>query len=141
VRARLNLIESGRDLFEVTNEDVFPRSETMYETMAEGYRDELEAIRKEIDLEIGVSKPAVLADPMNVFLLWHVHEIPHGDEDAKLIGVYSTREMAEHARERLVSQPGFRDPPEGFEVSAYRLDQDRWTEGIVSETHEDIVRK
>jgi hypothetical protein len=47
-------------------EHVFPKSTTMYETMAEGYRDELEAIRKKIDLEAGNSEPAVPANPIIV---------------------------------------------------------------------------
>ena len=78
---------------------------------------------------------------MDVFLLWHVHEFPDGEEDAKLIGVYSTREKAEQARQRLAVHPGFRELPEGFQVSAYQLDRDHWTEGYVTETHEDIVQK
>jgi hypothetical protein len=78
---------------------------------------------------------------MDVFLLWHVHEFPDGEEDAKLIGVYSTRQMAEEARKRVACQPGFREHPGGFQVSDYRLDRDHWTEGYITETHEDIVRK
>jgi hypothetical protein len=78
---------------------------------------------------------------MLVFLLWHVHELPDGEEDAKLIGVYSTREKAEEARHRVASQPGFREHPDGFQVSDYRLDQDHWTEGYVTETHSDIAQK
>jgi hypothetical protein len=78
---------------------------------------------------------------MQAFLLWHVHEFPDGEEDAKLIGVYSTREKAEEARQRVASQPGFLDHPEGFQVCDYLFDQDHWTEGYVTETHDDIVRK
>lgn len=36
---------------------------------------------------------------MDVFLLWHVHEMPDGEEDAKMIGVYASAEDAEHARQ------------------------------------------
>ena len=78
---------------------------------------------------------------MDVFLLWHVHEFPEGEEDAKLIGVYSTPEHAEQARRRLASQPGFRELPEGFQVSAYRLNQDHWTEGYVTATHDESSPK
>jgi hypothetical protein len=69
---------------------------------------------------------------MVVFLLWHIHAKPDGEEDAKLIGVYSSQKKAEEARERVVSQPGFRDFPDGFQIDAYELDQDHWAEGFVT---------
>jgi hypothetical protein len=34
---------------------------------------------------------------MDVYILWHVHEMPYGDEDAKLIGVCSSNEDADAA--------------------------------------------
>lgn len=63
-------------------------------------------------------------------VLWHVQAMPDGDEDAKLIGVYSTDQKAEQAIERLRVQPGFRDAPGSFEVSDYELDKDYWAEGF-----------
>ena len=78
---------------------------------------------------------------MDVFLLWHVHELSGGEEDAKLIGVYSSQETAEEAKHRALSQPGFRDVPEGFMIDRYRVDQDHWTEGYITVTHEDILRQ
>lgn len=77
---------------------------------------------------------------MDVFLLWHVHEMPDGEEDSKLIGVYATAEDAEAARLRVLPQPGFRDLPEGFQVSQYTVGEDQWTEGYVTVTHEDVLR-
>jgi hypothetical protein len=44
---------------------------------------------------------------MDVFLLWHVHEMPGGEEDFKLIGVYSTAELAEQARQSAAPLPRF----------------------------------
>jgi hypothetical protein len=67
---------------------------------------------------------------MTMVVLWHVHEMPNGDEDAKLIGIYSTEQKAEQAIERLRVQPGFRDFPDSFEVSDYELDKDHWSEGF-----------
>ena len=64
------------------------------------------------------------------YVQWHV---PKGDahkERAKLIGVYSSLEAANAAVERLAGRPGFVDHPQGFEVSAYGIDQDYWTEGF-----------
>jgi hypothetical protein len=78
---------------------------------------------------------------MEVFLLWHVHKFPDGEEDEKLIGVYSSRELAEQARERVSLQLGFRDAPDGFLIDPYKLDEDHWTEGYVTDTHESILRR
>ena len=61
---------------------------------------------------------------MNVFLLWHTHEMPSGEEDSKLIGVYSSEEMAVKAKERSLKQPGFRDIPDGFLIDKYEIDSD-----------------
>jgi len=71
---------------------------------------------------------------MEVFMLWHIHEIPDGEDDAKLIGVYATAEDAEAAKLRVQAKPGFRDLPEGFLVSPYTVGQDHWTEGYISWT-------
>ena len=69
---------------------------------------------------------------MDMFILWHVHEFPGGEEDAKLIGVYASPTDAEAARLRVLPQPGFRDKPEGFQVCRYTVGEDNWPEGYVS---------
>jgi hypothetical protein len=69
---------------------------------------------------------------MNVFVLHHVHEMPSGEEDVKMIGVYSSPASAEQAIERLSKQPGFRKTVEGFQFDCYTLDEDCWTEGFVT---------
>jgi hypothetical protein len=74
---------------------------------------------------------------MKVFLLHHVHALPDGREDVKLIGVYSTLERAEEAMRRTLSLPGFRDAPDCFHIDAYGLDQDHWQEGYTTFTGED----
>ncbi|HPM80669.1 MAG TPA: hypothetical protein PLF81_08215 [Candidatus Anammoximicrobium sp.] len=76
---------------------------------------------------------------MDGFLLWHVHEFPSGKEDAKLIGVYSSPELAGQAQQRVGTQPGFRDAPPGFSIHRYAADRDHWSEGYLTETHEDIL--
>ena len=78
-----------------------------------------------------------------VYLLQHMHVLPDGEEDVKMLGIYRTRELALAAVERLRSQPGFRDFPnivdpevteeeEGFYINAYRLDKDHWSEGFIT---------
>lgn len=79
----------------------------------------------------------------SVFVLQHLHVLPRGEDDVKLIGVYRTIEAARSAVERLRDQPGFRDHPQvvdpledtdeqGFHIGKYPLDKDHWSEGYVT---------
>jgi len=77
---------------------------------------------------------------MDVYVLDHTNLLPGGEEDVKLIGVYATQEDAERAKQRVVSQPGFRDSPDGFCISDYTLGEDNWTEGFITVTHEQLLR-
>jgi hypothetical protein len=78
-----------------------------------------------------------------VIVLQHLHVLPTGEEDVKLIGVYRSLESARAAVGRLQSQPGFRDHPgivdppndegkQGFHIGEYPLDKDYWVEGYVT---------
>ena len=67
----------------------------------------------------------------SVFVLQHVNTSDDGAEDVKFIGVYSTRENALAAVERLSCVPGFTDAQDGFHIDEYVLDRDQWTEGFV----------
>lgn len=77
-----------------------------------------------------------------VFVVQHVHVFGDGEEDVKMIGVYTSKESALRAVERLGTQPGFRDFPDvvdldrgdgsGFHVDEYELDQDHWSDGYVT---------
>jgi len=71
---------------------------------------------------------------MEVFVLQHVHRFDNGEEDVKMIGVYSSFEQAEGAIERLSAKPGFGDSPAGFVVDRYVLNEDCWTEGYITVT-------
>jgi len=80
----------------------------------------------------------------SIFVLHHVHLIPEGDEDIKLLGVYSSRVAAESAVSRFNTKDGFRDLPnvvapgsdsdEGFHITEYTLDEDvqGWADGYVT---------
>lgn len=84
----------------------------------------------------------------SVFIVQHVHLLlPQEEEDVKLIGVYRSLQSAHAAAKRLASAPGFRDRPnvvdpsyagigvgEGFHISEYRLDEDNWISGYVTQT-------
>ncbi len=69
---------------------------------------------------------------MEVFLVHHVHEFADGEEDVKLIGVYSTRDEAEHAVDRARVLPGFCDAPNGFNIERYPVDKDAWIDGYIT---------
>jgi hypothetical protein len=69
----------------------------------------------------------------HVYVVQHVHESQDGkEEDVKFIGVYRTRSDADAAVSRLRLLPGFRDHPDGFEVTEYELNKDHWMEGFIS---------
>lgn len=68
-----------------------------------------------------------------VYLVWHSHEVA-GEDDDKLIGVYSTSKNASAAIERLKKQPGFKEYPDGFLIDEYEVDQHNWTEGFITST-------
>ena len=68
-----------------------------------------------------------------VYLLWHVrpafHE--HGDEeDAKLLGVFSSEQTAKDWQDDARVLPGFRDFPDDFVIDPYELDQRKWSGGF-----------
>jgi hypothetical protein len=72
---------------------------------------------------------------MGVYVLHHIHilDTEIDQEEVKLIGIYSTFQSAKEAVERLKTQPGFRDTPEGFHIESYEIDKDHWTRGYVRE--------
>jgi hypothetical protein len=82
-------------------------------------------------------------EQVDVYLLWHMRplegqedldpEMNYIETDDKLCGVFSTQAAAELARERLTAQPGFRDYPNDFLVSAYELDAITWEGGFVTD--------
>jgi homoserine kinase type II len=65
------------------------------------------------------------------FVLQHTYEDENGNEETKLIGLYSTLEKANAVVERFKSLPGFQDYPDGFSVDHYRFNVDHWLEGFV----------
>ena len=74
---------------------------------------------------------------MSVYILHHVRPIDGGDEDVKLIGVYSSNAFAQSAILRLSHLPGFSKWPDCFEITEYTLDEDNWTEGFGVDTEDE----
>jgi hypothetical protein len=69
---------------------------------------------------------------MELFVLKYVHEFENGEEDIKLIGLYSSEENARQAIKRLQRKPGFRERPRGFQLDPMELDRDHWVNGFNS---------
>lgn len=67
---------------------------------------------------------------MDVWLLHHIRDLEDDAQDVKFIGVYSSEDKGKQAIDRLRSQPGFADFPEGFELESQRVDRDNWAEGF-----------
>ena len=70
-----------------------------------------------------------------VFLLYHIGGDPDDDSDVRLLGVYSSRDLAEAAADRLGKVPGLSGKPEEFQIDQIQLDRDHWTEGFVTVRH------
>ena len=68
-----------------------------------------------------------------VYLLWHSHPTGGNENNEKLIGVYSTEDEANSARNRLSRKAGFATYPDGFEIVKYRIGEDHWAEGYFTE--------
>ena len=64
-----------------------------------------------------------------VFLLQHEYE-EDGHSDEKTIGVYTTEESANLAKDRKSLCAGFNKYPTGFTISKIELDKDLWSEGF-----------
>lgn len=69
----------------------------------------------------------------SVFTLEHSYE-SDGYEETKFIGVYSSREEAEMAIERLKTQNGFKYHVDAFHIEEYEINKDHWTEGFATMT-------
>ena len=68
-----------------------------------------------------------------VFLVKHVHKQGFvGREVTRIIGIYSSRELAEEAVSRLQLAAGFRDSLSGFSIDEYEKNADHWVDGFVT---------
>jgi hypothetical protein len=69
----------------------------------------------------------------SVFLVQHLHEFADGSESVKIIGVYSSRDLAQAAIGRAARLDGFKDLLTGFSIDEYILDEDNWTSGFFTD--------
>ncbi|ECC1671396.1 hypothetical protein [Salmonella enterica] len=67
-----------------------------------------------------------------VYFLYHLRDEGTKDEDVKLIGIYTSHDLALNAQKKLMAQPGFIDYPHGFKIVNIELNRDSWVEGFVT---------
>lgn len=66
-----------------------------------------------------------------IWTLWFVREPADGPDVEKLLGVYSTEELANAARERAALLPGFNETPDDrLLVVDEPMDTDDWDSGF-----------
>ena len=68
----------------------------------------------------------------SVYLLWHEYEIEPERDETKLLGVFTSVANAESAKAYFLTQPGFRDYPDSFEIAETPLDKRLWSEGFIT---------
>ncbi|MGX6445248.1 DUF7336 domain-containing protein [Neobacillus sp. K501] len=68
------------------------------------------------------------------YLLQHCYEKNYGEqvvEETKILGIYSSKALAEKAIERLKDLPGFNNYSlDCFYIDKYEIDKDYWSEGF-----------
>jgi hypothetical protein len=66
-----------------------------------------------------------------VFILWYHCPDDPDHNNAKLLGVYSSKEIAEERRDKKYRHlPGFCRGVGEFTIDQYELDRDHWNEGF-----------
>ena len=73
---------------------------------------------------------------MDIFLLWHIHELTDDNrthEEEKLIGVFSSETKANEAIEQPKEREGFKDYPLScFEIHKSKIDGLGWVDGFAT---------
>ena len=64
-------------------------------------------------------------DPLFALL----HSLPESGR-VKLVGIYSSKVLAEAAEARARLLPGFAEEPGGFTIERYEIDQDHWPSNL-----------
>jgi hypothetical protein len=81
----------------------------------------------------------------HVYLLYHLHRVPSGDEQVLFLGAYGSRPSALRAIKRIRKLPGFNKYPKlrehgadhgpGFNINRIRLGANNWADGFTDEVH------
>jgi hypothetical protein len=75
---------------------------------------------------MGATPTTRAMEPLFVLL----HSLPDTGK-VKVVGIYSSRALAEAAEDRASQLPGFAEEPGGFAIEQYDVDHDHWPRGFV----------
>jgi hypothetical protein len=59
-----------------------------------------------------------------------LHSLPETGK-VKVVGLYSSKALAEEAVDRAKTLPGFLEEPDGFTIEQYEVDRDHWPRGFM----------
>ena len=69
---------------------------------------------------------------MIIFLLQHSYLLEKDVYETKILGVYSTEQLALDAIKRYLKLDGFKFHPDDFYIDKYEINVDNWKEGFIS---------
>ena len=64
-----------------------------------------------------------------VYLLQHSYELENGCDETKVLGIFSSQQMAEEAVRSYRQLPGFRDKKADFCIDKYEVNKKYWGDG------------
>lgn len=73
-----------------------------------------------------------------IFILNHVIENAVGEDSVKLIGIFSSKDLADKAASDHKELPGFTDYPDGFVINRIEIDKSDWNEGFAELENENL---
>jgi len=69
----------------------------------------------------------------SIYLLWHTHKDNKGNEDDKLLGIYSSKTIAQNRLKLKYNKlNGFKDNKDGYCIDKYIINKDYWEEGFIT---------
>ncbi|MEY4880242.1 MAG: hypothetical protein RJB62_1711 [Pseudomonadota bacterium] len=78
------------------------------------------------------------AEAINVlYILRHEHVQRTGMREAKHIGIYTSKNLAQDAQQRSAQLQGFIDHPKHFFIDRVEVDIDLWPEGFTAGERQD----
>jgi hypothetical protein len=86
-----------------------------------------------------MQKQKAIASGSKVFLLQHTYEKECGCVAFKVIGIFSTKALAQKSLKSLSTQPGFSEHPKGFYIGEYIIERRHWDGGFFTYEYETEV--
>lgn len=65
-----------------------------------------------------------------VYVLYHTRFGENDYEDVKCLGVFSSIDKANQAKQYALTQKGFKDYPDNFDMVKYEIDKQEWIDGF-----------